>query len=222
MPASSTPAATVPVSNPNDAPVSRSLTLRAGASRNGGILLSWSCDPDQESFVVYRRLKNKPDFSLVTALNTGTKGFTQKLSGNTQAKYTFTDKKAKPNKTYYYKILSYTKNGTVTSSTSVKAVSRLRAPTITVRQKKTAPGVQFLQIRLSKYQGRYAGIYIRKNNGKYVYIRMKNNKISPRRKTFNFRHSMRNVTLSVRVRTYQTKKRKKGSFYSKVKKVRIR
>lgn len=221
-PATSTPAATAPVSNPNDAPVSRSLTLRAGASRNGGILLSWSCDPDQESFVVYRRLKNKPDFSLVTALNTGTKGFTQKLSGNTQAKYTFTDKKAKPNKTYYYKILSYTKNGTVTSSTSVKAVSRLRAPTITVRQKKTAPGVQFLQIRLSKYQGRYAGIYIRKNNGKYVYIRMKNNKISPRRKTFNFRHSMRNVTLSVRVRTYQTKKRKKGSFYSKVKKVRIR
>ena len=219
---SSTPAATVPVSNPNDAPVSRSLTLRAGASRNGGILLSWSCDPNQESFVVYRRLKNKPDFSLVTALNTGTKGFTQKLSGNTQAKYTFTDKKAKPNKTYYYKILSYTKNGTVTSSTSVKAVSRLRAPTITVRQKKTAPGVQFLQIRLSKYQGRYAGIYIRKNNGKYVYIRMKNNKISPRRKTFNFRHSMRNITLSVRVRTYQTKKRKKGSFYSKVKKVRIR
>ncbi|WP_147403711.1 hypothetical protein [Roseburia sp. AM59-24XD] len=78
-----------------------------------------------------------------------------------------------------------------------------------------------MQIRLSKYQGRYAGIYIRKNNGKYVYIRMKNNKISPRRKTFNFRHSMRNVTLSVRVRTYQTKKRKKGSFYSKVKKVRI-
>ena len=221
-PATSTPAAIVPVSNPNDAPISRSLTLRAGASRNGGILLSWSCDPDQESFVIYRRLKNKPDFSLVTALNTGTKGFTQKLSGNTQAKYTFTDKKAKPNKTYYYKILAYTKNGTVTSSTSVKAVSRLRAPTITVHQKKTAPGVQFLQIRLSKYQGRYAGIYIRKNNGKYVYIRMKNNKISPRRKTFNFRHSMRNVTLSVRVKTYQTKKRKKGSFYSKVKKVRIR
>lgn len=222
VPASSTPAATVPVSNPNEAPISHSLTLHVGASRNGGILLSWSCDPDQESFVVYRRLKNKPDFSLVTALNTGTKGFTQKLSGNTQAKYTFTDKKAKPNKTYYYKILSYTKNGTVTSSTSVKAVSRLRAPTITVRQKKTAPGVHFLQIRLNKYQGRYAGIYICKNNGKYVYIRMKNNKISPRRKTFNFRHSMRNVTLSVRVKTYQTKKRKKGSFYSKVKKVRIR
>lgn len=221
-PVTSTPAATVPVSNPNDAPVSHSLTLRASASRNGGILLSWSCDPDQESFVVYRRLKNKPDFSLVTALNTGTKGFTQKLSGNTQAKYTFTDKKAKPNKTYYYKILAYTKNGTVTSSTTVKVVSRLRAPTITVRQKKTAPGVQFLQIKLNKYQGRYAGIYIRKNNGKYVYIRIKNNKISPRRKTFNFRHSMRNVTLSVRVKTYQTKKRKKGSFYSKVKKVRIR
>lgn len=89
------------------------------------------------------------------------------------------------------------------------------SPVLMVQRKKTADGQRFLRIKLLKYQGRYADIYIRKNNKKYTLLQLKNDNIKKQKKTFDLHYTFRKATISIKVRTFQNKKRKNGSFYSK-------
>lgn len=89
------------------------------------------------------------------------------------------------------------------------------APVLTVQRKKTPDGQRFLRITLQKYQGRYADIYIRKNNKKYTLLQLKNDNIKKQKKTFDLRYTFRKATIGIKVQTFQNKKRSNGSFYSR-------
>lgn len=159
-------------------------------------------------------------YSLAATLNNSKKGkYFTAVSKSTGTRYTFIDTNTKANRIYYYKVIPYTlKNGKKISgpaSNRRKVLSRIMSPVLMVQRKKTADGQRFLRIKLLKYQGRYADIYIRKNNKKYTLLQLKNDNIKKQKKTFDLHYTFRKATISIKVRTFQNKKRKNGSFYSK-------
>lgn len=188
------------------------MSLSAAPHRSGGIRITWKLSSVWNGFVLYRSPKASGIYQPVATISSFRKAFT--------------DKKVTAGKTYHYKAIPYIlKNGqTIYGNTTVirKATARLMAPTFRVSRHRTASGRRFLQIRLHKYQGKYADIYIRNNHGKYLRLRLKNNNIRQQKQTFRLQYSFRKATLSIRIRTYKQKKRTKGSFYSRAKVVRIR
>ena len=188
------------------------MTLSAAPHRSGGIRITWKLSSVWNGFVLYRSTKASGIYQPVATISSSRKSFT--------------DKKVTAGKTYHYKAIPYIqKNGqTIYGNNTVirRATARLMAPTFRVSRHRTASGRRFLQIRLHKYQGKYADIYIRNNHGKYLRLRLKNNNIRQQKQTFRLQYSFRKATLSIRIRTYKQKKRTKGSFYSQAKVVRIR
>lgn len=188
------------------------MSLSAAPHRSGGIRITWKLSSVWNGFVLYRSPKASGIYQPVATISSFRKSFT--------------DKKVTAGKTYHYKAIPYIqKNGqTIYGNNTVirRATARLMAPTFRVSRHRTASGRRFLQIRLHKYQGKYADIYIRNNRGKYLRLRLKNNNIRQQKQTFRLQYSFRKATLSIRIRTYKQKKRTKGSFYSRAKVVRIR
>ena len=72
-----------------------------------------------------------------------------------------------------------------------------------------------MRIKLRRYQGRYADIYIRKNHKKYTLLQLRNDNIKQQKATFDLHYTFRKATIAVKVQTFHKKKRTNGSFYSK-------
>lgn len=194
--------------------------LKTTADRRGGIRIVWSCATLYDGYQIYRATSRNAAFRSIVSLNTSrrSKYFTQTTTAK-NIRSTYIDVTAKPEQTYYYKIVPYNRHNSSniygTASDIGNATARLMAPVLTVRRKKNADGQRYLRIKLRRYQGRYADIYIRKNHKKYTLLQLRNDNIKQQKATFDLHYTFRKATIAVKVQTFHKKKRTKGSFYSK-------
>lgn len=194
--------------------------LKTTADRRGGIRIVWSCATLYDGYQIYRATSRNAAFRSIVSLNTSrrSKYFTQTTTAK-NIRSTYIDVTAKPEQTYYYKIVPYNRHNSSniygTASDIGNATARLMAPVLTVRRKKNADGQRYLRIKLRRYQGRYADIYIRKNHKKYTLLQLRNDNIKQQKATFDLHYTFRKATIAVKVQTFHKKKRTNGSFYSK-------
>ena len=207
--------------NTASSPKPLKLTLRKTvADKSGGIRVVWNCNKRCDGYQIYRASGQKKSFRLITTLNMTkrNKYFSQAKTAKTICS-TYIDTTVKPNRSYYYKIVPCTLQGSSrtsgNSSNTRKAVSRLMAPVLTVQRRKNSAGQRYLHIKLRRYQGRYADIYIRKNHKKYTLLQLRNDNIRQQKAAFDLHYTFRKATIAVKLQTFQTKKRVNGSFYSK-------
>lgn len=186
------------------------MTIKASADRSGSVRITWKSSTDRDGFLLYRST-NKTGYKRIAMITARTT--------------TYLDRKVSAGTKYRYKAVPYVlKNGqTVRGSASkVQTVSpRLMAPKYSLTKHRTVDGQRFLQIRLNKYQGKYVDVYIRKNVGRYVLLRLKNNNIKQQKGIFKLHYSFRNATISVKLRTYDKKPVSQKSFYSNEKTILI-
>ena len=207
--------------NTASSPKPLKLTLRKTvADKSGGIRVVWNCNKRCDGYQIYRASGQKKPFRLITTLNITkrNKYFSQAKTAKTICS-TYIDTTVKPNRSYYYKIVPCTLQGSSrtsgNSSNTRKAVSRLMAPVLTVQRRKNSAGQRYLHIKLRRYQGRYADIYIRKNHKKYTLLQLRNDNIRQQKAAFDLHYTFRKATIAIKLQTFQTKKRVNGSFYSK-------
>ena len=207
--------------NTASSPKPLKLTLRKTvADKSGGIRVVWNCNKRCDGYQIYRASGQKKSFRLITTLNITkrNKYFSQAKTAKTICS-TYIDTTVKPNRSYYYKIVPCTLQGSSrtsgNSSNTRKAVSRLMAPVLTVQRRKNSAGQRYLHIKLRRYQGRYADIYIRKNHKKYTLLQLRNDNIRQQKAAFDLHYTFRKATIAIKLQTFQTKKRVNGSFYSK-------
>ena len=207
--------------NTTSSPKPLKLTLRKTvADKSGGIRVVWNCNKRCDGYQIYRASGQNKPFRLITTLNITkrNKYFSQAKTAKTICS-TYIDTTVKPNRSYYYKIVPCTLQGSSrtsgNSSNTRKAVSRLMAPVLTVQRRKNSAGQRYLHIKLRRYQGRYADIYIRKNHKKYTLLQLRNDNIRQQKAAFDLHYTFRKATIAIKLQTFQTKKRVNGSFYSK-------
>ena len=207
---SATPQAPFATDDDNALNAPKQMTIKASADRSGSVRITWKSSTDRDGFLLYRST-NKTGYKRIAMITARTT--------------TYLDRKVSAGTKYRYKAVPYVlKNGqTVRGSASkIQTVSpRLMAPKYSLTKHRTVDGQRFLQIRLNKYQGKYVDVYIRKNVGKYVLLRLKNNNIKQQKGIFKLHYSFRNATISVKLRTYDKKPVSQKSFYSNVKTILI-
>lgn len=188
----------------------KQMTIKASADRSGSVRITWKSSADRDGFLLYRS-SNKTGYKRIATITARTT--------------TYLDRKVTAGTKYRYKAVPYVlKNGLIIqgSVSKVQTVSpRLMAPKYSLTKHKTVDGQRFLQIRLNKYQGKYVDVYIRKNVGRYVLLRLKNNNIKQQKGIFKLHYSFRNATISVKLRTYDKKPVSQKSFYSNEKTILI-
>ncbi len=207
---SATPQAPFATDDDNALNAPKQMTIKASADRSGSVRITWKSSTDRDGFLLYRST-NKTGYKRIAMITARTT--------------TYLDRKVSAGTKYRYKAVPYVlKNGqTVRGSASkVQTVSpRLMAPKYSLTKHRTVDGQCFLQIRLNKYQGKYVDVYIRKNVGRYVLLRLKNNNIKQQKGIFKLHYSFRNATISVKLRTYDKKPVSQKSFYSNEKTILI-
>lgn len=207
---SATPQAPFATDDDNALNAPKQMTIKASADRSGSVRITWKSSSDRDGFLLYRST-NKTGYKRIAMITARTT--------------TYLDRKVSAGTKYRYKAVPYIlKNGqTVRGSASkIQTVSpRLMAPKYSLTKHRTVDGQRFLQIRLNKYQGKYVDVYIRKNVGRYVLLRLKNNNIKQQKGIFKLHYSFRNATISVKLRTYDKKPVSQKSFYSKEKTILI-
>lgn len=207
---SATPQAPFATDDDNALNAPKQMTIKASADRSGSVRITWKSSTDRDGFLLYRST-NKTGYKRIAMITARTT--------------TYLDRKVSAGTKYRYKAVPYVlKNGqTVRGSASkVQTVSpRLMAPKYSLTKHRTVDGQRFLQIRLNKYQGKYVDVYIRKNVGRYVLLRLKNNNIKQQKGIFKLHYSFRNATISVKLRTYDKKPVSQKSFYSNEKTILI-
>lgn len=207
---SSTPQASSTTDDGNSLNAPKQMTIKASADRSGSVRITWKSSTDRDGFLLYRST-NKTGYKRIAMITARTT--------------TYLDRKVSAGTKYRYKAVPYVlKNGqTVRGSASkIQTVSpRLMAPKYSLTKHRTVDGQRFLQIRLNKYQGKYVDVYIRKNVGRYVLLRLKNNNIKQQKGIFKLHYSFRNATISVKLRTYDKKPVSQKSFYSNEKTILI-
>lgn len=207
---SATPQAPSATDDGNTLNAPKQMTIKASADRSGSVRITWKNSADRDGFLLYRST-NKTGYKRIAMITARTT--------------TYLDRKVSAGTKYRYKAVPYVlKNGqTVRGSASkIQTVSpRLMAPKYSLTKHRTVDGQRFLQIRLNKYQGKYVDVYIRKNVGRYVLLRLKNNNIKQQKGIFKLHYSFRNATISVKLRTYDKKPVSQRSFYSNEKTILI-
>lgn len=207
---SATPQAPSATDDDNALNAPKQMTIKASADRSGSVRITWKNSADRDGFLLYRST-NKTGYKRIAMITARTT--------------TYLDRKVSAGTKYRYKAVPYVlKNGqTVRGSASkIQTVSpRLMAPKYSLTKHRTVDGQRFLQIRLNKYQGKYVDVYIRKNVGRYVLLRLKNNNIKQQKGIFKLHYSFRNATISVKLRTYDKKPVSQRSFYSNEKTILI-
>ncbi len=104
------------------------------------------------------------------------------------------------------------------------ASKKLKKPVIRLSKGRTSLGKKCVRIKVKKYAGKYAEIYIRQKKGKFIKVKLskKNSSIARNKKVFKLTYSKGGTVLYCKVRTYKlVKKKKRYSAYSKVKKIKL-
>ncbi len=135
----------------------------------------------------------------------------------------YVDTKVQGGKTYYYKIVAITEDGSVGNLETAKEVKVtmdwLRKPEIKVKNGKKGNN-RYIEIKLSRYAGKYAQIQV-KNNKKYRKISIGKKPVSSYKGKYRLRYKKSGLTLWFRVRTWKKMNGKKRySAYSKPVKIK--
>lgn len=114
-----------------------------------------------------------------------------------------------------------TKKPKSVSPKTSKRKKKLKKPVISVK-KKEKQGIRYLSIKVKKYEGKYAQIYLKKKKkGKFKRLTLRYKRIKRYKGVFKVQYRKKHRTLYIKVRTYKGKKKKK--VYSKFSKtIRIR
>lgn len=172
--------------------------VKAGKIRKNFPVLKIEGRESDGRYEIYRSLKRDSGYKKVAENVTGT----------------YTDKKAKAGKTYYYKVRQVvwrdgkTKMGEFTREirivTSVKNIPKIR-----VRSKRYSSKLNYAEIQMKQYQGNYLQIFYRKPDGKFQNVKLKENRLSKKKKVFRISYRRTLPELHIKVRTYDIKNGKK-------------
>ncbi|MBR6223544.1 MAG: leucine-rich repeat protein [Lachnospiraceae bacterium] len=134
----------------------------------------------------------------------------------------FTDRKAKSGKTYYYRIRAVDgdRTGAFSSIRSVK-LPWLITPTFTLNKGRTATGGKCVELKLEKYQGTGLEVYVSLNGGSFRKLRLEDNRISKLGDRIKLSYSKKAQLYSFKLRTFKkVGKTTKKSNYSRMIKIR--
>lgn len=199
--ASVTPA---PVMTSTPAPIV-DLSIKIQKKKSDYPKLSWKKNVNVTSYEVYRSTKRNKGYRCVKV-----------LSAN---KTSYTDKKSKRGKTYYYKVRAIcVNNGKRQEGNFSNVVKAKRQYLITpvIKVKKSGGKNPELAIKLKKKQGKFVEIYYQKGNGKKIKIKLRSAKI---KKVYRLKYKTTAKKMTFWIRTYTQKGKKK--YYSQYTKCKI-
>lgn len=215
-PPGASPDPTLPVSatepTPGEDQVSSVKGLQIKKKTNKKVTLKWKKNTSAKGYILYRSDSENSGFTVIA-----------EVKGNTES---YTDKKVKKGKTYYYQIkASYQKGETEILSKPVAVrvkIPYLKKPVIALKKGKLASGTQFMQISLKKTDGKYIQVYLRQKGKAFSRVRLEDNKISHFKKKIRFSYRKGKKTYYCKIRTYQyIKGKRRYSGYSRIKKIRL-
>ncbi len=178
----------VDVATPTSAP---DLTITIKKKTSDVPKIRWTKNANATSYEVYRSTKKKKGYKRIKVLSAD--------------KTSYTDKKSKRGKTYYYKVRVICEKdgqrGEGNFSNIIKAKRQyLITPVIRVKQLSGAQSE--IVVKLKKKQGKYVEIYYQKSNGKKKKIQLRSAKL---KKVYRFQYRSSAKKMTIWVRTYTKK-----------------
>lgn len=175
--------------------------FRVFSKDNKSVCLQWKKNESAGMYQIYRSKKKNGTYQAVGIVVSN--------------KNYYVDKEIKPAQKYFYKMKAFgyidgkMTEGTESSTCSIR-VSGICNPKISVRKGRLGQ-VRYVMVRLKKYQGSYADIYISIAGKKFRKLKLVSNKISKYKGTFKIQYVIKNKKIRFKVRTYW----KKGRGYSR-------
>lgn len=157
--------------------------------KDNKVTLSWNNISPKEKCIIYRSTK---------------KNGTYKKIATVKGKKKYTDRKLKWNRKYFYKIQITNQK---ISQIKKWVVPAIKTPKINVKVKQYPDGFRYARIKVKNLAGRYIEISYRKGK-KFKVVKLKDNKISKKKNTFNIGYKNTKKKLYFRVRTFKKKKNK--------------
>lgn len=176
------------------------------------VKITWQAVKSDSTYQIYRSKKKKTGYKLVQTIN---------------AKTSWTDKKLKKGKKYFYKICLCRENcldGIQETFSDVKKVKMpwYIAPKVKYTKEKLSDGTKCLKVRLKKYKGTDIQIFTRKKDKSFQKLSLNYSKIKKYNGVFRLIYTQKKQKMYLKVRTYQkVKGKKRYSMYTPVKKVRL-
>ena len=182
------------------------VSVKVKKTKNNQVRLNWENVAD--TYQIWRSKGSNQKYQLLTQINRQT---------------SYVDTKVQGGKTYYYKIVAITEDGSVGNLETSKEVKVtmdwLRKPVIKVKNGKKGNN-RYIEIKVLRYTGKYAQIQVKKSK-KYRKISIGKKSISSYKGKYRLRYSKRGMTLWLRVRTWKKMDGKKRySAYSKTVKIK--
>lgn len=191
----------------------RITNFTGAVTKDNNIKLKWSGDIPKEAskLVLYRKVSGGSSFNKIKILSL--------------SKRKYTDKKAGKGKKYIYKLLCVDSTGK--SMKSMKAISPavsvpyFKAPKVKLSAVNQG-GERYLKIRVGRYSGKYAEIYLSQDGKTYKKVPLKKLSIYRYHRQFLLRYQKSMGKVYCKIRTWENKKGKKRySQYSAVKKIKL-
>ena len=153
--------------------------------------IRWTKNANATSYEVYRSTKKKKGYKRIKVLSAD--------------KTSYTDKKSKRGKTYYYKVrVICEKDGQRGEGNFSNIIKAKRQYLITpvIRVKRLSGAQSEIVVKLKKKQGKYVQIYYQKSNGKKKKIQLRSAKL---KKVYRFQYRSSAKKMTILVRTYTKK-----------------
>lgn len=175
------------------------------------VVLKWETVEDAFKYVLCRSEKKN--------------GVYEQIAELAESKKSYTDKSVQRGKTYYYKLFvknENSMNNVIADSRVLKVtIDELCQPTIKLSRGTTSNGQKYVQIRLKKSEGKYAQIWM-KDKKVFQRLKVKEKTIQSYKRKYRLSYKVGGKTLFFKVRTYRIENGKKVySKYSKVMKIKI-
>ena len=152
--------------------------VKAKVAKAKSVKLSWKPIREADGYEIYRSTKKSSGF--------------KKIATVAWNKDNFTDQKVKRNQTYYYKVRAYASEGNSRVygpySACRKQMVRRKAPSFTLKKKKTPQGISYISIHMKTWSDPNVEIRVRKKKKKYVKIPLTHPNIKKNKKVFNFQY----------------------------------
>lgn len=182
--------------------------VKAKVAKAKSIKLFWKPIREADGYEVYRSTKKSSGFKKIATVEWN--------------KDNFMDHKVKRNQTYYYKVRAYASEGNSRSygpySACRKQMVRRKAPSFTLKKKKTPQGISYISIHMKTWSDPNVEIRVRKKKKKYVKIPLTHPNIKKNKKVFNFQYSP-GKRMWFQIRTYRKSKGKKQYSYTTTKRI---
>ena len=182
--------------------------VKAKVAKAKSVKLFWKPIREADGYEIYRSTKKSRGF--------------KKIATVAWNKDNFTDQKAKRNQTYYYKVRAYASEGNSCVygpySACRKQMVRRKAPSFTLKKKKTPQGISYISIHMKTWSDPNVEIRVRKKKKKYVKIPLTHPNIKKNKKVFNFQYSP-GKKMWFQIRTYRKNKGKKQYSYTTTKRI---